>query len=159
MSFVALVAHGLSAISVYREVIGVRLLVLAMILALGAVLVVVAAVFLRLATALAIPGWAAPATGLLLIVLLQAMMLALVFCFVILGDRNSTTFLPIRDYHYFIAGTRTLCERSGTGPVEVVDEQAVADHGLGLQRAEQREAVARVVGPRLVNRADDQETP
>jgi hypothetical protein len=141
MNFVALVAHGLSAISVYREVIGVRLLVLAIILALGALLGLAVTVFLRLATALAIPGWATSATGLLLIVLLQAMMLALVFCFVILGDRNSTTFLPLRDYTYFIAGTWTLYARpdsgagAGTGPVQVVDEPAVADHGVGLPRS------------------------
>jgi polyisoprenyl-phosphate glycosyltransferase len=111
MNFVALVAHGLSAISVYREVIGVRLLVLAICLALLAATGVMVTVFLRLATALAIPGWATSATGLLLIVLLQAMMLSFVFCFVILGDRNGTTFLPLRDYQYFTAGTRTLYER------------------------------------------------
>jgi glycosyltransferase involved in cell wall biosynthesis len=112
MNFVALVAHGLSAISVYREIIGVRLLVLAIILALLAGAGLLVTIVLRLATPLAIPGWAASATGLLLIVLLQAMMLSLVFCFVILGDRNSTTFLPLRDYLYFIAGTHTLYERA-----------------------------------------------
>ncbi len=111
MNFVALVAHGLSAISVYREVIGVRLLVLAISLALLAGLGVAVTVFLRLATTLAIPGWATSATGLLLIVLLQAMMLSFVFCFVILGDRNGTTFLPLRDYLYFTAGTHTLYEQ------------------------------------------------
>ena len=40
-------------------------------------------------------------------------MLSFVFCFVILGDRNGTTFLPLRDYVYFTAGTRTLYERAG----------------------------------------------
>ena len=90
MNFVALVTHGLSAISVYREVIGVRLLVLAIGMALLAALGLVVTVFLRLATTLAIPGWATSASGLLLIVLLQAMMLSFVFCFVILGDRNGT---------------------------------------------------------------------
>jgi hypothetical protein len=137
MNFVALVTHGLSAISVYREIIGVRLLVLAIILALGAILGLTVTVFMRLATTLAIPGWAPSATGILLIVLLQAMVLSLVFCFVILGDRSSTSFVPLRDYVYFIAGTRTLYERSGagSGTVQVVDEHAVADHGLGLPRA------------------------
>jgi glycosyltransferase involved in cell wall biosynthesis len=139
MNFVALVAHGLSAISVYREVIGVRLLVLAIILALAAVLGLAVTVFLRLATRLAIPGWATSATGILLVVLLQAMVLALVFCFVILGDRNSTTFLPLRDHVYFIAGTSTLYERPGANPggrpVQVVDEPAVSDHRVGLPRS------------------------
>jgi glycosyltransferase involved in cell wall biosynthesis len=136
MSFVALVAHGLSAISVYREIIGVRLLVLAIVLALGAVLGLAAIVVLALATPLTIPGWAVVATGILLIVLLQAMMLSLVFCFVILGDRNSTTFLPLRDHVYFIAGTWTLYARGDSaGPVQVVDEPAVADHRVGLPRS------------------------
>jgi glycosyltransferase involved in cell wall biosynthesis len=109
MNFVALVAHGLSAISVYREVIGVRLLFLAIILALGAL----AGLAVTLVFHSAIPEWSTSAAGLLLIVLLQAVMLSLVFCFVILGERNSTTFLPLRDYHYFVADTRTLYTRSG----------------------------------------------
>ena len=117
MNFVALVAHGLSAISVYREVIGVRLLVLAIGLAMAAVLGLAVTVFLRLATTLAVPGWATSASGLLLILLMQAMMLAFVFCFVILGDRNSTTFLPLRDYLYFTADTRTLYERPAEAAV------------------------------------------
>ena len=40
-------------------------------------------------------------------------MLSFVFCFVILGDRNGTTFLPLRDYSYFISGTKVLYERPG----------------------------------------------
>jgi hypothetical protein len=111
MNFVSLVTHGLSAISVYREVIGVRLLVMAILLALLSIAGLALTVFLRLATSLAIPGWATSTAGLLLLVLMQAMMLSFVFCFVILGDRNGTTFLPIRDYLYFVGGTRTLYER------------------------------------------------
>jgi glycosyltransferase involved in cell wall biosynthesis len=111
MNFVSLVAHGLSAISVYREVIGVRLLVMAIILALLSIVGLIVTVFLRLATSLAIPGWATSTVGLLLIVLIQAMLLSFVFCFVILGDRNGTTFLPIRDYPYYVGHTRTLYEQ------------------------------------------------
>jgi glycosyltransferase involved in cell wall biosynthesis len=111
MNFAALVAHGLSAISVYREVIGVRLLVLSIVMALIAIVGLMVVVFLRLATTLAIPGWASSTAGLFLIVLMQAVMLSLLFCFIILGERNGTTFLPLRDYAYFIADTRTLYER------------------------------------------------
>jgi hypothetical protein len=111
MNFAALVTHGLSAISVFREVIGVRLLMLAAVLALLALAGLAVTVFLRLATPLAIPGWATSTTGLLLLLFLQAIMLSFVFCFVILGDRSGTSFLPLRDYAYFIGGTRTLYER------------------------------------------------
>jgi hypothetical protein len=122
MDFVSLVTHGLSAMSVYREVIGVRLLVLAIALASLAAAGLMATVLLRLRTTLAIPGWATFTTGLLLILLVQAILLALVFCFVILGERNSTTFLPLRDYLYFIAGTSTLYERPGKGVCAAANE-------------------------------------
>jgi hypothetical protein len=123
MSFVALVTHGLRAISVFREVIGVRLLVLAIVLALLATAGLGVTLALRLTTTLAIPGWATTTAALLLILLMQAMMLAFVFCFVILGERNSTTFLPLRDYPFFIADTRTLYERPSATSV-----RTLADH-------------------------------
>jgi hypothetical protein len=71
----------------------------------------VVTILLRLATSQPIFGWVSSTSVLLLILLMQAMMLSFVFCFIILGDRNGTTFLPLRDYPYFIMGTRILFER------------------------------------------------
>jgi hypothetical protein len=65
MSFVALVTHGLSAISVYGETVGVRMLFLAAGLILLVLLGIAAVVGVRLFTTLAIPGWATTASGLL----------------------------------------------------------------------------------------------
>jgi glycosyltransferase involved in cell wall biosynthesis len=129
MNFVSLVTHGLSAISVYREVIGVRLLVVAIILALLSIVGLVVTVFLRVATPLAIPGWSTSTAGLLLIVLMQTMILSFVFCFVILGDRNGTTFLPIRDYLYFIGGTRTVYERPSEAVVGAIGDRPDQQEG------------------------------
>src|SRR5204862_1949020 len=72
MNFVALVVHGLSALSVHSEIIGVRLLVVALVVVglMGALLGAVVGV--RLFTSLAIPGWATAAGGLLLVLLAQA---------------------------------------------------------------------------------------
>ena len=108
MNFVSLVTHGLSAISVYSDVVGVRLLVLSVLLALMTLGGMTGAVIVRLATNLAIPGWASYTVGILLILFVQAVMAAFVFSFAILGSRHGTTFLPRRDYSFFIGSIWTL---------------------------------------------------
>jgi glycosyltransferase involved in cell wall biosynthesis len=108
MNFVSLVTHGLSAISVYSDVVGVRLLVVSIILAFLTLGGILGAVIVRLATSLAIPGWASFTVGILLILFVQAVMAAFVFSFAILGSRHGTTFLPRRDYSFFIGSIRTL---------------------------------------------------
>jgi glycosyltransferase involved in cell wall biosynthesis len=108
MNFVKLVIHGLSAISVYSDAIGVRLLLatVGMIgLDLAALAMTVAA---RLTTDLAVPGWAITAFGVLLIILLQATMFLVVFSFMILAGRNAASFLPLRDYAYFVGTERAV---------------------------------------------------
>lgn len=98
MDIVALVVHGLSAMAVYGERIGVRLLFLVSlgialdIGALGTVIVV------RLFTDLAIPGWATYAAGLLFVMLIQMLLVLLVFVFVILASRDRANIIPSRDY-------------------------------------------------------------
>jgi polyisoprenyl-phosphate glycosyltransferase len=108
MDFVRLVAHGLSAISVFGDIIGVRLLVATLILIALTIVGLVATVVLRLATDLPIPGWATSTFGLLTVILFQAVMLSIQFSFIVLGGRQGTSFLPCRDYAYFVASFRTL---------------------------------------------------
>jgi glycosyltransferase involved in cell wall biosynthesis len=108
MNFVSLVAHGLSAISVYSDVVGVRLLVAAVLLAIVTLAGIAAAVIIRLATSWAIPGWASYTVGLLLVLFVQSIMAALVFSFGMLGSRHGSTFLPRRDYSYFIGSIWTV---------------------------------------------------
>jgi polyisoprenyl-phosphate glycosyltransferase len=102
MNFVSLVIHGLSAISVYSDVVGVRLLVMAIVLACLTLGGMIAAVVVRLTTNMAVPGWASYIVGIMLILFVQAIMAAFVFSFAILGSRHGTTFLPRRDYSIFI---------------------------------------------------------
>jgi hypothetical protein len=115
MNFASLVTHGLSAISVYSEIIGVRLLLLVSLLIALVLSGIVTTVALRLLTDLAIPGWATAATGLLLIILFQAIMLAFVFSFVILAGRNGSTFIPLRDYVYFVTRMEPVYKRMPDG--------------------------------------------
>jgi glycosyltransferase involved in cell wall biosynthesis len=102
MNFVDLVAHGLSAISVYSETVGVRLLVLACLMVALVLIGAMLTVAVRLATPWAIPGWATYTLGILLVLLILGIMLAFLFSFVILAGRQGSSFLPCRDYAYFI---------------------------------------------------------
>jgi len=95
---VGLVVHGLSAMAVFGDRIGVRLLLLVFVgilLDLGALLSVIA---VRLFTSWAIPGWATYATGILLVILVQMSLVVLIFIFVILASRDRVNFIPARDY-------------------------------------------------------------
>lgn len=102
MNFVKLVTHGLRALSVFSELIGVRLMLVSLALMAAASTGIVAVVAIRLFTDLAIPGWATFTFGLLSVILLQASVLAVVFTFIILSNRRGATFLPARDYHLYI---------------------------------------------------------
>jgi glycosyltransferase involved in cell wall biosynthesis len=107
MNFVGLVAHGLSAISVFSETVAVRLLLangIFFAVVLGAI-VVLAGV---LALGVGVPGWVYPAVGVLGVVLGQCLMLAALCVMMLLGGRSVTGFLPERDYHYFIDGCETV---------------------------------------------------
>ncbi|HEY0659420.1 MAG TPA: glycosyltransferase [Pyrinomonadaceae bacterium] len=103
MNFVSLVTHGLSAISVYGDLAGVRLLLGTCGLILLSVVGILTVVVVRLVTDLAIPGWATYVVALLLIILMQAVTLSLFFIFLVLNNRNNASFLPERDYSYFIS--------------------------------------------------------
>jgi len=103
MNFVSLVTHGLSAVSVYGDTVGVRLLLGTCILIFLSLIGVLMVVGVRIFTNLAIPGWATYVIALLLIILMQAVTLSLFFIFLILNNRNSAGFLPAKDYRHFIA--------------------------------------------------------
>ncbi len=102
MNFVALVIHGLSAVSVFGERVGVRLLVSTGALIGLTLLALIAAVAIRLGTEIAIPGWATSTVGLLLVILFEMLIVSIAFVFIVLSSRESSTFLPIRDFHHFV---------------------------------------------------------
>ncbi len=108
MNLTSLIVHGLSALSVWGDVIGVRLLVVAVGLIVTSTAALVAATAIRLFTDWAVPGWATAAAGLSAIALLQSLLFASLFVFTILGNRQGTSFLPRRDHRHYIAGVRQL---------------------------------------------------
>lgn len=104
MSLTSLVLHGLGAISVHGDVIGVRALLATLLAILVCLAGIVTVVLIRSVTDLAIPGWASAVVGLLVAILLQAVLLSLVFVFVTLNSRNYSAVIPRRDYADYLAG-------------------------------------------------------
>ena len=102
MNFPSLVMHGLSALSVFSDRISTRLLILSSFAVLLTILGMIGVTLIRLTTGFAIPGWATNAFGLLGILLVQMATFMLTFCFIILFTRGFSTFIPVRDYHFFI---------------------------------------------------------
>ena len=103
MNITSLVTHGLRAISVFGETVGVRLSI-----ALGAIGLIsfaglIGVILIRIFTDLAIPGWATNATGLLLILCVNFLMLTAMSLLFILGARSTTEFIPARDWEIFVA--------------------------------------------------------
>jgi polyisoprenyl-phosphate glycosyltransferase len=113
MSMINLVAHGLSSISVYADVVGTRLLILVSAISVVVAILIVVLIGIRLFT-IGIPespGWISYIIGLLFTALLQAIMFSIFFIFIILSGRNNASFLPCRDYHYFIWKVRPVSPR------------------------------------------------
>jgi len=102
MNILSLVTHGLSAISVYSDVVGAR--ILAMLTLAGGMIAVgiLGVVLVKTLTQLAIPGWATNAVGLLLISLLNLALMSMFMVLFTLRARTEYSFLPLRDYRYFV---------------------------------------------------------
>jgi glycosyltransferase involved in cell wall biosynthesis len=108
MNVVSLVVHGLSAMSVFSDRIGVRLLLAATAAGAVAGVLLLALLAARLFTHWAIPAWATAGAIVLCALLPLLLLLILVFVFVILAGRESSTVLPIRDYAHFVEEARPL---------------------------------------------------
>lgn len=112
MNFVALVSHGISAMSVFGDRIGVRALMATlalMVLLLGGIGAVLG---IRFATSLAIPGWATTATGIIALLLLQSLLLSVLFVLLVHFGRAGSGFLPARDYVWYVEDRRPVWPRN-----------------------------------------------
>lgn len=103
MNFVSLAMHGLSAISVFGDVVGVRLLVAA-----SAGLVTFVGLFalasgMRASGAYEVPYWIEAWCMASILLALLLVVSAFVITFSILSARNTLSFLPARDYKYFVS--------------------------------------------------------
>jgi hypothetical protein len=108
MNFVALVAHGLSAMSVFGDRIGVRLLIVTCSLAGLIVSVASMLLFWHVVQGLAIPAWAASAALATVVLLFLLFATSLAFVFIILGGRANPGFLPFREFAHYVSHTTLL---------------------------------------------------
>lgn len=110
MNFIGQVSHGLSALSVFGELIGVRMLVSCFVLFVLFLVLIGAGAIAVPASGLELPLWAGLGAALLLILLVQTLLWAVAATLLVLHSRGRSTFLPIRDHVHFVAGTRIVRE-------------------------------------------------
>ncbi len=106
MNFTALVLHGLSAISVFTDIAGVRLLLFTFFLSFllsGALFIIF---LVKVTSVLLIPAWLSYSTVFLLILLLQISGGCFGMVFFILMNRINLNFIPQRDCAYFVGSVK-----------------------------------------------------
>ena len=102
MNYAALVSHGLSAMAVFGDRIGVRLVAVTAVAAL-ILLAALGGAFIRAwLSSAGVPAWMPLAAAAIALLVFQAFAVTLTFVFVILGRRDTATFLPLRDYPHYI---------------------------------------------------------
>ena len=102
MNFTALVLHGLSAISVFTDIAGVRLLLFSFFLSFLLIATLFFIMLVRITSVVMIPGWLSSYTVFLLIMLLQISGGCFAMVFFILMNRINLNFIPKRDCKHFI---------------------------------------------------------
>jgi glycosyltransferase involved in cell wall biosynthesis len=116
MNFVALVIHGLSAISVYVEIIFVRLLIGSAALIAAAILAILFFVGYKFITGLATPGWTTTVVSTFVIIILQAVIFIVGITLMLLGGRSNYSIVPALDWRRYIeAPSVGGAEQSGAG--------------------------------------------
>jgi len=111
MNFVKLVVHGLAAISVFGDRVGVRLLV-ACLVALG-LTALIFPLFGGIPVVFELGGTRiSPLAGSIVLIFgAQMLITLLLFLFIVVSARGTIDFLPVRDYHYFV--NRITCLGDG----------------------------------------------
>jgi hypothetical protein len=94
MNLESLIVHGLSAISVFTDVLFARLLLASVLISLLDACFSCAVIFVRLFTNLAVPGWATSAVGLSAAILFQNLTLSAIAAFLMLATRSSFASMP-----------------------------------------------------------------
>lgn len=94
MNFISLIVHGLGAISVFSELVFVRILLASLVVFGVSAVGILAVVAIRLFTDLATPGWATSVFGFLLLIGIQAVMMPVMMAFMLLNGRATVQQLP-----------------------------------------------------------------
>lgn len=114
MNFTSLLLHGLSAISVYLDIVVVRILIFASLIGFISLIGIGIVVFLRLFTSTAIPGWATTAVGILTIIMSQAVLFSAVAAIAILNQRSRLLIIPARHVYDLLIIRNTVLKTPQT---------------------------------------------
>jgi hypothetical protein len=108
MNFVSLVRHGLSALAVHSELVAARLLLATGAFCIIGIVLLAVFLFIRLFTSPAAPGWPTYVSGFIVIILVQISSITFSFIIHTFSGLNSMSFLPTRDYAYFVGDSECL---------------------------------------------------
>lgn len=111
MNFTGLVMHGLSAISVYSDVVATRLLLACIGFISMVVVGFLGVVAMQFYLENVILEWLVYASAFLFMFLLQLVMFAMIFSFLILNGRKDMGFLPVKDFAVFIEKRDVLWQK------------------------------------------------
>jgi glycosyltransferase involved in cell wall biosynthesis len=106
MNFESLVVHGVSAMTVYADIVLLRVLIGSALLAGLAVIAIALVVGIRIGTNWAIPGWASFLAASFTIIVLQALLISGIALFQLMSSRNVKTFVPAIDASSLILEVR-----------------------------------------------------
>ena len=108
MRLVSLIIHGLSGFAVHADVVGVRIVlgILATIAVVAGIIGVL--IFQKLFTDIHIIGWTSQIVVLLINFMAQSFVAAIFIVFLVLANRNQTSFMPIADHGKFIMEITSL---------------------------------------------------
>ncbi len=102
MTVTSLIAHGIAAIATFHETVACRILIFNGI-ALTFLLGLLAAILgIKFFSSLAIPGWTTSAVGLTAVLFTQLLAISFSLVFSLVSSRSVSTFLPRRDYPFYI---------------------------------------------------------
>ena len=102
MNFYNLVLHGLGAITVHSDIVGVRSLVAVSLLLASCFIGVLGLLYTRFFTSVAIPVWTSTLTLFLTMIALQFLSSAIIFSFLTLAGRSPIALNPARSYQGFV---------------------------------------------------------
>ncbi len=102
MNFYYLILHGLGAITVHSDIVGVRSLVAVCALVLACFGVIAGLGFAVLVKGFAVPGWTSTLVVSLTMIALQFLSSAILFSFLTLASRSAIALNPARSYQDFV---------------------------------------------------------
>lgn len=102
MNFYNLILHGLGAITVHSDIVGVRSLVAVSVLLGSCFAAIVGLVYARFFTAIAVPIWTSTVVLYLTMIALQFLSSAIIFSFLTLAGRSPIALNPARNYQGFV---------------------------------------------------------